>query len=255
MGAIFKALNDFRGKQAGESQHTFANAKQSAILDEIGLASFPLAVTRQLQEKLFKPWYEANAITQNDFGGNIVTVPWEMAEFELNFGRIEKKDIPIEQQIKLIEVALQSGAVQDPIEIRQLLEDAGLGFRQEYTDQMQQQYNPQQMPDQMPEQMPQEYSFDNNVMGGTPMDNPIYDSMMQDPRGSSATEPIESMDASWQQPSAQNVAQPSNPYLNFTEAQAIPNLIKRRKFRKLSNAEKLAIVNIMRSGGDTMNGA
>lgn len=140
-GAIFKALNDFRGKQAGESQHTYANAKTSAVLDEIGLASFPLAVTRQLVRLLFKPWYEGNPIYSPDWGGGIVAMDWDACEYELNFGEVEKKDIPTQDMIKLIEVATTTGAVNDPLEIRDLLERAGVPLSKEYTDLMNQQYN------------------------------------------------------------------------------------------------------------------
>ncbi|MDE1868263.1 MAG: hypothetical protein KGI08_11225, partial [Thaumarchaeota archaeon] len=120
-GPIMKALNDFRGKQAGESGHTFANAKTAALLDEIGLSAFPLAFIHQLEEKLFKPWYEANPLYSSDpmgYGGGYVGLPWDDAEFEFHFGRIQKKDLPADQMIAMIQAAVQSGAVQDPLELR-----------------------------------------------------------------------------------------------------------------------------------------
>ncbi len=140
-GAIFKALNDFSGKQGSESSHQYANAKTSELLNEIGLSSFPLAVSRQLMAKLFKPWYEANPIYSPEFNGGIVSMSWKDCEYELNFGELEKKDLPTEEYTKLLEIATQTGAVQDPLEIRDLLERAGLPLSKEQTDLMNQQYN------------------------------------------------------------------------------------------------------------------
>ena len=209
MGPIMKALNDFRGKQGSESSHQYANAKQSALLDEIGLSSFPLAVCRMLIDKLFKPWYEANPTYDPQYGGGIVAVPWDDCKYELNFGRVSKADLKLEDQIKLIELAITSGASQDPLEIRDLLEDAGLGLRKEYGEQMAMQYNNYGiMP---PDMMDQGMNFDNQNVGSPPMDNPIYDSMSIDLRGSN-----------------QNVqsGQPSDPRLNFTETK------KLKRFKK-----------------------
>jgi len=138
---IFKALNDFMGKQGSESSHQYANAETSALLTQIGLASFPLAVARQLMDKLFHPWYMANPMYDPMYGGGLVAIPWDMCEYELNFGQVEKKDIELEDQIKLIELGTQTGALQDPLEIRELLEDAGLGLRNDITQQMNMMYN------------------------------------------------------------------------------------------------------------------
>jgi len=183
-GPIFKALNDFRGKQGSESSHQYANAKQSAILDEIGLSAFPLAVTRMLIDKIFKPWYNANPTVDPLYGGGMISMPWDDCQYELNFGRVTKADIQLEDQIKLIELAISSMAVQDPLEIRDLLEDAGLGLRKEYGDQMAIQYNNYNaVPPDM--SMDSGMNFDNQMMGNPPMDNPIYDSMMMDVRGAS----------------------------------------------------------------------
>lgn len=205
-GPIFKAMNDFRGKQAGTSQHTYANAKTAALLDEIGLAAFPIAVREQLEDMLFKPWYEANPLYDPGYAGGLVPIPWEDLEFTLNFGEVEKKDLPIEEQIKLVELAISSGAVVDPLEIRQLLEDAGLGLRKEATQQMDQMYNdPQNIAavNQIAnygnpnppyadigggqvnpnEQIMGYPNFNNQNVGSPPMDNPIYDSMARDIRG------------------------------------------------------------------------
>jgi len=248
MGQILKALQDFRGKQGDESSHQFANAKTSAVLDEIGLASFPLAVTRQLHRYLFEPWYAGNPMYDPAYGGGMVAYPWDEAKPELNFGRVEKQDIPIEHQIKLIELFMSSGLGTDPAILGKMFEDAGLALPIDYTKQLQQEYNPdptQVVPPDMqqdPMQQDPSYSFDNNYMGSPPMDNPNYDSMMQDVRGTGgATEPIESMDATWQQPDPSNYVQPSDPRLTFT---TVPKIIGLKgKVGKMSGKKQLALIN------------
>ncbi|MCK5600929.1 hypothetical protein KAR91_03610 [Candidatus Pacearchaeota archaeon] len=211
LGPIMKAMNDFRGKQGTESSHQFANAKTSAVLDQIGLSSFPLTVTRMLIDQLFKPWYEANPVYDPSYGGGMIAIPWKICDYELNFGRVQKKDIELADQIKLIETGISSGALTDPIEIRKLLEDAGLGLREEYTEEMDAMYHPENA---YPQDMDStDYSFDNQTMGSPPMDNPEYDSMMIDVRGNSLVpEPYD--------------AQPSDPRLNFTEKENIGNVNK-----------------------------
>lgn len=226
LGPIMKAMNDFRGKQGTESSHQFANASTSAILDQIGLSSFPLTVTRMLIDQLFKPWYEANPIYDPSYGGGYVAIPWKEADYELNFGRVQKKDIELAEQIKLIELAIQTGAVQDPVEIRDLLEDAGLGLRKEYGEQLEDQYaNNNAMPPDFTNPMEAPLATDqagigggeipnnfaNQNMGSPPMDNPIYDSMAKQ---------VRPQNDAWQQdPFRPNPysAQPSDPRLNFTE--------------------------------------
>ncbi len=221
-GAIFKALNDFRGKQGSESSHQYANAKTSAILDEIGLASFPLAVTRQLVEKLFEPWYNATGGAYSAmYGGGMIAVPWKEANPELNFGRVQKRDLPPEQLHSLLQLAIQSGAVQDPLEIRDLLEDGGLGLRKEFTDQMNMQYNNYGA-------MPQEMGgYDWNTQQadqqGRPMDDPNYNSMAQSLEG------LKSMDATLGE-YPQN-PQPSDPRINFTTGGAAASTSK-KNFKK-----------------------
>jgi len=232
LGPIMKALNDFRGKQGTESSHQYANAKESNILDQIGLSAFPLAVTRMLIEQLFRPWYDANPIYDPSYGGGLVAIPWDDCEYELNFGRVQKKDIDLPDQIKLIELAIQTGAVQDPIEIRDLLEDAGLGLRKEYGESMQQEYDSQgvyppgfetgqEEPIPLASEQaligggesPVPNNFANQVMGQPPNDMPIYNDMIQNVRGDNpATE---------NNPFVPNpyTAQPSDPRLNFTETQ------------------------------------
>jgi len=130
-GPIMKALNDFRGKESGSSGHSYANAKESAILDEIGLSAFPIAIKTQLNEKLFRPWYESHPMVQMTFLGGMIPVPWEETKFEIQFGEQEKKDIPIEDRIKLIELYKDSD-VADPIELVKLFAQAGLGLSKTY---------------------------------------------------------------------------------------------------------------------------
>jgi len=153
-GPIFKALNNFRGKEAGESQHSFANAKTSAILDEIGMASFPLSLARQFNDQLFKPWYEANPLYTPEYDAYL-SLPWDEAEFDLNFGRQEKKSIELEDTMKALEIGISSGAVNDPIEIREILGDI-LPLKKEYTDMMTQQYHDTSV-------MPQDFQLPNQL--------------------------------------------------------------------------------------------
>ena len=188
-GPIMRALNDFRGKQAAESSHQYANAETSKVLQEIGLASFPLAVTSQLIKFLFQPWYEANPIPDAEFQESVfesIGMPWEDCEFELNFGEVEKTDLEVKDMQVLIDSAVANGAVSDPMELRDLYERAGLPLSKEFTDAMvqQQEFNQQAMP--------QDWSGMNvpaqegevpywNTAGADqtsrPMDNEIYNDM------------------------------------------------------------------------------
>ena len=210
-GPLFKALNDFRGKQAGESTHTFANAERAALLDELGLTAFPISVREQLDEKLFKPWYDANPFYDLNYMGGMVPVPWHLARFELNFGQVEKKDVSVPDMIKLIELYLQSPIPKDPKQILKLFEQAGLPIDEDYLVTIDNVYNDphgqmaignatmnqggvegggiiapnknangQYLPTADIGGGP---VFNNQVMGSPPMDDPIYDSMIRDVRG------------------------------------------------------------------------
>ena len=206
-GSIFKALNDFRGKQAGESTHSYANAERAAILDELGLTSFPISLKEQLEEKLFKPWYESNPFYDVNYMGGMIPVPWNMARFDINFGQVDKRDIAVQDMIKLIELYLQSGIPHDPNQILKLFEQAGLPVSEKYMVEINDIYNDPHgqiamknaglndnsagMPNQIQNggYLPTADIgggpvFNNQVMGSPPMDNPIYDSMMIDVRGS-----------------------------------------------------------------------
>ena len=200
-GPLFKALNDFRGKQAGESTHTFANAERAALLDELGLTAFPISVREQLEEKLFKPWYDANPFYDKAYLGGMIPLPWHLARFDINFGQVEKKDVAVQDMIKLIELYLQSPLPKDPKQILKLFEQAGLPIDEDYLVTIDNQYNDPH--GQMANRSLQPTSdaafgggsypptadigggpiFNNQVMGSPPMDDPIYDSMAIDIRG------------------------------------------------------------------------
>jgi len=221
LGPIMKALNDFRGKQGTESSHQFANAKTSALLDQIGLSSFPLTVSRMLIDQLFRPWYESNPLYDPSYGGGYVAIPWEDCDYDLNFGRIQKQDLDVKDQIELIKLATETGAVVNPVELRELLEDAGLGVREDYTQQTDEYWNGEAPMDPALDPLYSDYAgigggpipdnFYNQGMGQPPNDMPIYNDMIQNVRGQNpATE---------NNPFVPNPysAQPSDPRLNFTE--------------------------------------
>jgi hypothetical protein len=199
LGPIMKGLNSFRGKQANESSHQYANAKTASTLDEIGMSSFPQAVQRQLADKLFRPWYELNPMYGNNYGGGMVSVPWKECKFELEFGEAEKTDLEPDVLLKLIESAINTGAVFDPVEKRELYEKAGLPMSKIYTDEIMMNggmnpmgmgmpmdpnmmnggQNPSGMPPQQPQGMPMQYTdprFVSNV-GSAPMNKKTYDDM------------------------------------------------------------------------------
>jgi len=191
-GPLFKALNDFRGKQAGESTHTFANAERAALLDELGLTAFPISVSEQLEEHLFKPWYENHPLYDELYTGGILPLPWDKTDFSFNFGQVDKKDITVPDMIRLIEIYLQSPIAKDPKQILKLLEKAGLPIDEKYIVEIDEKYNDpngkQALNNVGDDQKPTADIgggpvFDNQVMGSPPMDDPIYDSMMKDVRG------------------------------------------------------------------------
>lgn len=197
-GPLFKALNDFRGKQAGESTHSYANAERAAILDEVGLTAFPISVRKQLEDKLFKPWYESHPLFTPQFMGGMLPLPWEKTGFDLNFGQVEKRDVAVTDMIKLIELYLQSPVPKDPRQILKLFEQAGLPIDETYLVTIMNQYDDptgqlaQQQAGIAPQLPPNSDmgggeippQFNNQQMGNPPMDNPTYDSMMQNVRGS-----------------------------------------------------------------------
>jgi hypothetical protein len=211
IGPIFKALNDFRGKQGSSESHQFANARSSAALDEIGLSAFPISLKEQMMEKIFKPWYEANPLLNPETGG-LTYLNFKELKLEVEFGKVEKKDIPLQDQIKLLELYINSPLPKDPVVLNNLFVQAGLGITKDMDEQLEQMFSPQNlMAQQMlqqqgmgltPDGKPDPYyddnmnlpqhdegggeipdNWDNQRMGSPPMDNPIYDSMMIDVRG------------------------------------------------------------------------
>jgi len=239
-GEILKGLQTFTGKQGSEESHQYANAEESSSQTEIGLASFPLAITRQLQNMLFQPWYESTGGVvdtavdaygyASGYGGGMVAVPWEEANAEINFGSEVKTELDTEQQIKLVELAISTGAVQDPVEMRQLMEDAGLNLRTEMTDAMVAQYSGMQPPPIAPPAFTAEesgfpdwstYDEDQSLR---PMNDPNYTSSNRD--FVPTPEPQKSMDAS---PSVTNSwdPQPSDPRLNWTDNKLVKGLTPR----------------------------
>jgi len=207
---IMKAVNDFSGKQGSESQATYANAETAKEEKETGLSAFTINAKVQLNELLFKPWYEANPFFGPEYMMGMIPVEWDDLKFELNFGAIEKKDIPIEQLIKLIEIYQNNPMLMSNVKpLLELYKKAGIEISDEDMIQMNGMVNDpngqmamdkaNQNGDEEPsEEFPTEetlqlppYSdmgggelpqFNNQVMGSPPMDNPIYDSMARFPR-------------------------------------------------------------------------
>ena len=203
IGPIFKALNDFRGKQGSSESHQFANARSSAALDEIGLSAFPISIKEQLMEKIFKPWYEANPLPDPETGG-MTWLTWDDLKFEIEFGKVEKKDIPVQDQIKLLELYMNSPLPKDPVVLNNLFIQAGLGITKDMDEQLEQMYSPEQlymnqlMSTPTEQQQPQEDNanlpqndmgggpvdnFSNQTMGTPPQSDETYNSMMQSTRG------------------------------------------------------------------------
>lgn len=208
IGPIFKALNDFRGKQGSSESHQFANARSSAALDEIGLSAFPISLKEQMLEKLFLPWYNANPLP-NPMTGGLTSLSFQELKLQVEFGKVEKKDIPIQDQIKLLELYINSPLPKDPVVLNNLFEQAGLGITKDMDDQLEQMFDPANQammqgmgltPTGQPDpnapyyddnmNLPQHDegggevadNWDNQTMGSPPMNESIYDSMMIDVR-------------------------------------------------------------------------
>jgi len=197
---IMKALNDFSGKQGSENSHTFANAETAKEESDGGLSAFTINVKTQIAKKLFRPWYDANPFMGDQYLDGLIPIDWKDVKFDLNFGTIEKKDIPIEQRIKLMEMYFNLPIPKNPKTIMKMFEEAGLPINDDDFEMVDQQMNDptgsaalgnvdnNNNPD---ENLPQsdigggeiEPQFNNQIMGNPPMDDPIYDDMMIDVRG------------------------------------------------------------------------
>jgi len=198
---IMKGLNDFSGKQGSENSHSFANADTAKDEKDSGLTAFTINIKTQLANKLFKPWYEANPFTSEMYLDGLIPVEWNEIKFDLNFGTIEKKDIPIEQRIKLMEMYLNLPIPKNPKTIMKMFEEAGLPINDDDFEMVDQQMNDpsgavalnnvKDDDEQGDEQLPQndmgggevEPQFNNQTMGELPMDDPMYDDMIKDVRG------------------------------------------------------------------------
>ena len=197
MGPIMKALNDFRAKEAGSSQHSYANAETSRLLDQIGLASFPIAVKEQLAEKLFKPWYATHPYYCQEYMMGLIPYPWKETNFMLEFGEQEKTDLPTEDMIKLLDSWMANPMPKDPIEVRKLYEKAGLPLVKEFDQATEDMYNDPtgQMAFGNAGIPPNMYLPQRDMGGGEippdfssgttepAIETPIYSDMMRDVRG------------------------------------------------------------------------
>jgi len=126
-GAVFKALGTSKGRIAGQSQGpTYANGEESAILDEIGLSQFPIQLKIALTNAIIKPWYQWHPAYDLEMtGGAEIFIPWDMGEFELMFGKAEKKDLTPEQMVAWANLLAMQHAT-TPLELRRMAEQAGV---------------------------------------------------------------------------------------------------------------------------------
>jgi hypothetical protein len=157
-------------------------------------------------EKIFKPWYNANPLPDPETGG-MTWKDWDSLKFEIEFGKVEKKDIPVQDQIKLLELYINSPLPKDPVVLNNLFIQAGLGITKDMDDQLEQMFSPEQLMmnqmmsqpqgfDQQGENPQQDYDSPQVDNGGgevgpdfssgttsPPMDEAIYDSMAINVRG------------------------------------------------------------------------
>ena len=111
-GAIFKAVQTSKGRIAGQSQGpTYANGEESAVLDEVGLSFFPIALKNQLAAKILKPWYYFHEFTDPRVAGGLVSIPWDKTDYEMMFGRALKKDLEPDQMLAWIQFLAEKGGI------------------------------------------------------------------------------------------------------------------------------------------------
>lgn len=123
--SIFKAVQTSKGRIAGQSEGpSYANGEESAILDEIGLAQFPIQLKIQIQKMIVRPWYEFNRIIDKNISP-FVAVPWDVADFEMMFGKQTKKDLEPEQIAQWVQILQQAGQIA-PHELRKIAEYVGV---------------------------------------------------------------------------------------------------------------------------------
>ena len=124
--SIFKAVGTSKGRIAGQSQGpTYANGEESSILDEIGLAQFPIQLRRQVQHFIVKPWYEMNRITDKKFNNGALALTWDQTEAQLEFGKQSKKDLLPEELAQWAQI-LGSNGVLTKRELRNIAQKAGV---------------------------------------------------------------------------------------------------------------------------------
>ena len=124
--SIFKAVQTSKGRIAGQSSGpTYSNGEESAILDEVGLAQFPIQLKFQIQNMIVKPWYEFNRIPDKALALGKIAVPWGAAEFEMMFGKQSKKDLEPEQTAQWVQILQTAGQI-SPKEIRKIAEFVGV---------------------------------------------------------------------------------------------------------------------------------
>ncbi len=123
---IFKALQTSKGRIAGQSQGpTYANGEESAILDEVGLSQFPNQLKFMIERMIVKPWYEFNRTTDEFMWQGTIAVPWNEADFSMEFGKQTKKDLEPEQIAQWVQILQGAGQI-SPIEIRKIAEKVGV---------------------------------------------------------------------------------------------------------------------------------
>ncbi len=124
--SIFKAVGTSKGRIAGQSQGpTYANGRDSAILDEIGLSQFPIQLKKMIQEMIVKPWFEMNRPTDENIHNGALAVTWDMAELQMEFGRQSKKDLLPEELAQWVQVLATHGVISKR-ELRKIAETAGV---------------------------------------------------------------------------------------------------------------------------------
>ncbi len=201
---IMKGLNDFSGKQGSENSHSFANAETAKEESEGGLSAFTINVKTQIAKKLFQPWYEANPYISMTYLDGLIPVEWDDVKFNLNFGNIEKKDVPIEELIKLID-SYQNNPIlmQNTKPLIEMYKMAGVPIDDDTAENINNMYNDPEgqmalnnvdSEEEEEQQLPQrdigggelpDPQFNNEIMGAPPMDDDIYNDMMIDVRGDS----------------------------------------------------------------------
>lgn len=123
---IFKALQTSKGRIAGQSAGpSYANGEESAILDEVGLSQFPNQLKFMVESMICKPWYEFNRTTDPFMWNGMIAVPWDEADYSLEFGKQTKKDLEPEQIAQWVQILLGVQQISG-LEIRKIAEKVGV---------------------------------------------------------------------------------------------------------------------------------